>query len=252
MAENFAVFDESTANDLLATMAAIKDGGLLAPKQDQTKRGLDGRKVENTPVPTIVYNDSGQTVPAYGLMQITGNLDEDGRNYVKIKRPADSVPPALLLVNGPSEIAVAGYGVAQTGPTYRLLHDGGSYAAGYTLGLKIDAFTATLGHMFAVLGDDELVSGTDNVVRVMFADPTRLILAYTTGGATARSGTTLGKGTATMRYLAVSGTDRVLTATTDTAAVTFFNLAASVVGTNRYVMLLRFGADLVCVWEECI
>ena len=82
-------------------------------------------------------------------------------------------------------------------------------------------------------------------------DSTRLILAYTTGGATARSGTTLGKGTATMRFLAVSGTDRVLTATTDTAAIDFYNLASSVVGTNRYVMLLRFGADLICVWEEC-
>jgi hypothetical protein len=82
-------------------------------------------------------------------------------------------------------------------------------------------------------------------------DATRLVLAYTTGGATARSGTTLGKGTATMRYLAVSGTDRVLTATTDTAAVTFYNLATSVVGINRYIMLLRFGDVLVCNWEEC-
>ena len=50
-------------------------------------------------------------------------------------------------------------------------------------------------------------------------DGTRLVLAYTAAGATARSGTTLGKGTAVMYYLAVSGTDRVLTATVDTAAV---------------------------------
>lgn len=251
MAKNFAVFDESTANDLLATMAAIKDGGLLDPKQDETKRGLDGRKVENTPIPTIVYNTSGQVVPAYGLMQVIGNLDEDSRNYVTIKRPADSVPPGLLLINGPTEIAVGGYGVAQAGPTYRLLHDGGTYAAGYTLGIKIDAFTATLGHMFSVLGDDELVTGTDNVVRVMFADPTRLVLAYTVTGATGRSGTTLGKGTATMRYLAVSGSDRVLTATTDTAVITYYNLAVSAVGANKYLMLLRFGDILLANWEEC-
>tara|TARA_R110000868_G_scaffold84519_10_gene238242 strand:- start:3738 stop:4493 length:756 start_codon:yes stop_codon:yes gene_type:complete len=251
MAENFAVFDESTANDLLATMSAIKNGGLLDPKQDETKRGLDGRKVENTPIPTIVYNTSGQVVPAYGLMQVIGNLDEDGRNYVTIKRPADSVPPGLLLVNGSTEIAIAGYGIAQVGPTYRLLHDGGTYAAGYTLGINIGAFTATAGHMFSVLGDDELTSGTDNVVRVMFADPTRLVLAYTTGGATARSGTTLGKGTATMRYLAVSGTDRVLTATTDTAPIAFYNLAATSVGANKYLMLLRFGDILLANWEEC-
>lgn len=83
------------------------------------------------------------------------------------------------------------------------------------------------------------------------SDATRLILAYTTGGATARTGTTLGKGTATMRYLAVSGSDRVLTNTTDTASIDFFNLSSSIVGTNRYVMLLRFGDVLVCNWEEC-
>ena len=71
-------------------------------------------------------------------------------------------------------------------------------------------------------------------------DSTRLVLAYTTGGATARSGTTLGKGTATMRYLAVSGTDRILTATVDTAAVTFYNLASSAVGINR----LRFACSI--------
>ena len=83
-------------------------------------------------------------------------------------------------------------------------------------------------------------------------DSTRLVLAYTVGGATARSGTTLGKGTATMRYLAVSGADRVLTATVDTAAIDFFNLASSVVGTNRYLMLLRFGDVLLANWEDCI
>lgn len=82
-------------------------------------------------------------------------------------------------------------------------------------------------------------------------DSTRLILAYTTGGATARSGTTLGKGTATMRYLNPSGTDRIITATTDTTAIDFYNLASSVVGINRYIMLLRFGDVLVCNWEEC-
>lgn len=83
-------------------------------------------------------------------------------------------------------------------------------------------------------------------------DSTRLVLAYTTAGATGRSGTTLGKGTATMRYLAVSGADRVLTATTDTADIDFFNLSTEAVGTNRYIVLLRAGADLLCNWEDCV
>lgn len=83
-------------------------------------------------------------------------------------------------------------------------------------------------------------------------DATRLVLAYTTGGATARSGTTLGKGTATMRYLAVSGTDRVLTATVDTASIDFFNLSTAAVGSAKYLMLLRFGDVLLANWEDCV
>lgn len=82
-------------------------------------------------------------------------------------------------------------------------------------------------------------------------DGTRLVLAYTTAGATGRSGTTLGKGTATMRYLAVSGTDRVLTATTDTASIDFYNLSTTAVAAAKYLMLLRFGDVLLANWEEC-
>lgn len=252
MAKDVAVFDEALAMEMVETFRALKASGLLATSGDEgLKQGLPGQQVYNTPVPISVYNDSGQTVPAYGLMQVTGNLDEDGRNYVKITRPAGAVPPGLLLINGPSEIAVTGYGTAQSGPKYKLLHDGGTYAAGYTLGINIGAFTATKGTVFSCLGDDELTSGTDDVISVMFANPTRLVLAYTTGGATARSGTTLGKGTATLRYLAVSGTDRVITATTDTASFTFFNLSTTAVATNKYLMLLRDGADLLANWEEC-
>jgi hypothetical protein len=82
-------------------------------------------------------------------------------------------------------------------------------------------------------------------------DATRLVLAYTAAGATARSGTTLGKGTAVMYYLADSGTDRILTAATYTTAVDFYNLATTTVGTARYIMMLRLGNDYICVWEEC-
>jgi hypothetical protein len=82
-------------------------------------------------------------------------------------------------------------------------------------------------------------------------DATRLVLAYTAAGATARSGTTLGKGTATLQYLAVSGTDRVITASTDTDPVTYYNLAASVVDPTKYLMLLRCGDVLLANWEEC-
>jgi len=82
------------------------------------------------------------------------------------------------------------------------------------------------------------------------SDATRLILAYTTGGATARSGTTCGTGTATLRYLAASGATRTITTTSE--EVTYYNVSEVAVGTNRYIMLLRLGGDLLANWEDCI
>jgi hypothetical protein len=76
-------------------------------------------------------------------------------------------------------------------------------------------------------------------------DATRLVLAYTSAGATARVGTTLGTGTATLRYI-VAG---VLT--TSSEAYSFYNLSTGAVAAGVYIMLLRVGSDFVCVWEEC-
>lgn len=50
-----------------------------------------------------------------------------------------------------------------------------------------------------------------------------VVLAYTSGGATARSGTTLGTGTATIRWLSASGSTRTIESATD--EVTFYNMA---------------------------
>ena len=83
------------------------------------------------------------------------------------------------------------------------------------------------------------------------SDTTALTIAYTSGGATARSGSTLGKGTAVKYYLATSGTDRVITICDDTDPVTFYNMSTTAVGSGKYVMLLLHGVDLVCNWEDC-
>lgn len=168
MAEQLAVFDEATAKDVLATLAALKASGLLGPNQSsELNQGLPGQQVWNTPIPTLVYNDSGQTVPSYGLMQMTTTLEEDGRNYVKIKRPIDStLMRCPLLINGPTEIAVAGYGCPQPGPVFRLLHDGAhTYEPGDRLGSLTATFTATYGSLYAVIGADDIDT---NIVRVMF------------------------------------------------------------------------------------
>ena len=167
MAEQLAVFDEATANDVLSTIAALKESGLLSlDLSSQNNKGLGPRTVYNTPAPTYVYNDSGSAIPAYGLMQMTTTLDEDNISYVKVKQPIDStLLRCPLLINGPTEIETGGYGMAQPGPVYRLLHDGGTYVAGDRLGAKTGTFTATYGALYSVIGADAIDT---NIVRVMF------------------------------------------------------------------------------------
>jgi hypothetical protein len=167
MAKDLAVFDEATAKRILQAIQTLEAKGLLAPENDEgLKEGMTGQQVYNQPLPTLVYNDSGVTIPAYGLMQIINTLEEDGRNYLRIKRPIDStLLRCPLLINGPTEIAIGGYGCAQAGPTFRLLTDGGTYVAGDRLGAKTGTFTATYGALFAVIGLDQIDT---NIVRVMF------------------------------------------------------------------------------------
>jgi len=98
----------------------------------------------------------------------------------------------------------------------------------------------------------KLIGKTPTAINAMaLDDSTRLVIAYTASGATPRSGTTLGAGTAVMYYLADSGTDRVLTAATYTTAIDFYNLSTVGVASGKYIMLLRLGNDYVCNWEDC-
>jgi hypothetical protein len=114
--------------------------------------------------------------------------------------------------------------------------------------------------------DEELVvftrADSDEILKFVFNEPrgserppmlsygdTEIVLAFTAAGATARSGTTLGTGTATSRWISASGTTRTINSTSD--SITFYNLAASTVGTDKYILLARLGEDWICIWEEC-
>jgi hypothetical protein len=82
-------------------------------------------------------------------------------------------------------------------------------------------------------------------------DATALKVGFTSAGATARSGATLGKGLFKLYWPAVSGSDRILTASSDTADVTVYNMSSSAVSASKYLMCLRWGDIWVCNWEDC-
>ena len=98
----------------------------------------------------------------------------------------------------------------------------------------------------ALLG---LIGGSGTVInsipQQLTNDATRLVIGFTVGGATGRSGTTAGSGTASVYYLDGA------TLTDAGYDVDYLNLAVDPVGTNKYILLLRLGAQFLCVWEEC-
>jgi hypothetical protein len=82
------------------------------------------------------------------------------------------------------------------------------------------------------------------------ADEQPIVMAVATSGVPARSGTTMGSATVAVKYLAYSGSNRIITDAGYT--VTALNLAASAVASGAYVLLVRMGDAFIVVWEECV
>ena len=113
----------------------------------------------------VVKNVSGETIPEYGLMQITVAADEDSLRIVEVERPfSQSHPSSIFLVNHSVEILDGELGTAQTGPVFTVRKDSGTYPAGTRMGWKANSFEATFGCLFVVLGPDYL---DENLLRVL-------------------------------------------------------------------------------------
>lgn len=162
--ENLGAYPVEIAQALLDDYKA-RNGAPDNYGASPTKKPLDF--IPPQPTPIYFRNDSGATIPAWGLLQPTDTYNETNSFcYVTVKRPIDTtLMRSPLLINGPYECLDGEYGCAQQGPVFRLLHDGTAYVAGDRLGAKTGTFTATYGALFAVIGDDDIDT---NVVRVMF------------------------------------------------------------------------------------
>lgn len=169
MPSDLGVFSLEDSRAMYAAFRELADLGVFIKNFRGQSFSLTGNIPRRLSLDSInVFNDSGFVIPPYGLMQVTTTIDIPGsKNYIKVKRPIDStLMRCPMLINGPREIEVGGYGTAQDGPVFRLLHDNAnSYDPGDRLGAKTGQFSATFGGLFSVLGPDDIDS---NIVRVMF------------------------------------------------------------------------------------
>lgn len=164
---DLGTYPAELAREVLAVHRQLVASGILADPESSSA-GSKAGFLANGEKPIYFRNDSAQTVPPYGLMQMTDTVEVTGSfNYVKIKRPIDStLMRCPLLINGPREVLTNEYGSAQVGPVFRLLHDGAhTYEPGDRLGSLTATFTAKYGSLYAVIGSDDIAT---NIVRVMF------------------------------------------------------------------------------------
>jgi len=91
-----------------------------------------------------------------------------------------------------------------------------------------------------------LVEGASATQPLQFEQFDGWFLAFTTAGATARSGSTLGSGTADLK--AVDNTNAIVDLSRE---VTFYNWSATAIGANKYIWLMRYGPRFVVISEEC-
>lgn len=169
MAEDLAVFDEQTAREMLAAFKHLQASGLLEPDlKAREQRGNPGKTVTHQQPPIFVRNDSGETIPPYSFMQMTGTVNvTDSFCYVTVQKPISStILRCPLLFNGMYEIANGEYGVAQNGPVFSLKVDTAP-ELGDRMGPITGQWIAGLGSMYAVIGEDETAIETD-VYKVMF------------------------------------------------------------------------------------
>lgn len=196
--------------------------------------------------PIYVRNDSGEVIPPYSIMQVSGTA-EDGKNYIKVIKPINTATANTdrFLFSGPREIGIDEFSIAQSGPVYRVKKDATTFVAGIRVGPVNGQWTIGKGSMFSYLGDDAI--GTD-VVRIDQNES--LQLAVATSGVPGRTGTTLGSATVAAKHLTISGANRVIADSGRT--YTAYNLAATAVAAGAYILTLRLGDAAIIIWEECL
>ena len=137
----------------------------------------------------LFRNDSGETIPAYGIVRVTGYVEANGRNMVTVTKPATSV--GSFIVNGREEVLANEYGYGFAGPVVRVTyHSSDSPNPGNILG--VDGFQARSYSSGQPVLDIVILGVMDSTNRIAFArlvPVQQLMIKAPSGGIPGRVGT---------------------------------------------------------------
>ncbi len=137
----------------------------------------------------LFRNDSGEMIPAYGIVRVTGYVEANGRNMVTVTKPATSV--GSFIVNGREEVLANEYGYGFAGPVVRVTyHSSDSPNPGNILG--VDGFQARSYSSGQPVLDIVILGVIDSTNRIAFArlvPVQQLMIKAPSGGIPGRVGT---------------------------------------------------------------
>ena len=119
MSERIGAYSPETAKMVLEVINNLKRSGLVL-------EGTAAKKY-NAPPNTPIYfrNDSGEEVPPYACMQVTGTVDSNGQNFFTIDKPADEDGTSgAYLFNLHRPVAIDEFGIGDAGVEARALSGG--------------------------------------------------------------------------------------------------------------------------------
>jgi len=122
---------------------------------------LPDRTIADTyqPAPIYIRNDSGEEIPRFACLQVTGSVELNGQNYITVDKPTDVTGDAgWYLFNGFAAVEIDGYGIAHDGPLVRMLTDGSAVACGDRWRPTISQWyvTPAASGIFSAVGEDDI------------------------------------------------------------------------------------------------
>lgn len=236
MTQPIGAYSPETARIILETVRYLRESGFVVP--------VPGRGAPSVAPPTPIYvrNDSGEEIPAWGCMQVTGTVDANNQSFSKVTKPTTS--GVQYLFNGQQPIETGGYGVAQEGNKARAYKSSGTVTFGQLWRPTSGQWYLTQGSgRFPAIGLDDI---DDNVfwVRTDFNDIVHF--KSPVGGIPAITTLTMGSATCdrysctTTGVLADSGED-----------ITIYNAHAAFAASTLGTAALNDAGLWVAITENC-
>ena len=231
------VYSPATAKMILDVVKYLRASGLV---NDDGKRGS-----LNYPLPQLTRfrNDSGETIPAYSIMQITGTAELFGRTYHLVDQYSTGVFGGFLF-NGKREVADGETGNAQTGIHFIAMGDGSTDTVGHLWGPANGSWELTPnGGPYIIAGD----SGISTDVVFVQWDVAATYRAVVTTQISARSGSTDGSGVVTLKTIGTSAA----TATLQTGVSVTSLLSDEILVDAEVIVARTTNGRLQVIAEDC-